>query len=220
MVVGAVPATAEPDEREVTFRKGMGIRLDFDLSSVIEVTSRAREPEVTNITLASGHLSLSMGRPHIRYFGSFDLALGATVENGGFGGDVAFLPIGVGFQLRRPENTAFLGIAAGVGVNGAPSALPLVGTAPVQLISTLRLGENLNLLVRGRLTWFITSARDDGPPSSATWDELEGTVALQLSKSHNYLEGHYFGVAYRELQGARFVGIVIGSGAGEEIFDE
>jgi hypothetical protein len=200
-----------------TYSEGGGFFVGFELSSVIEVTSGA-ESRVTNVSLASAHFTLSHGFQHVRYFGALDVALGATLADDGFAADLAFLPIGVGLQLRRPERTAFVGVATGIGVSGAYGALPTVAVVPLQLVSLVRVSEKLNVMARARTSWFLNQT--SRAEASSLWDELDGMVAVQFSRSHNYLEGNYVGAAYRELDGARFVGLVFGTGGGEEVLLE
>jgi len=131
------------------------------------------------------------------------------------------LPVGLGLQLGDPQHTAFIGVAAGIGASGAPNALSSAGTFPIQVASVFRLSEKLNLMSRVRAVWLINDTpRDDGARSASFCDELDGMLAIQRSRHMNYLDGYYVGLAYRELNGARFVGAVIGIGVGEEIFDE
>jgi hypothetical protein len=213
------PCPPDPSDPPETYGEGGGILGSIELSSVIKVSSGAESPDVSNVNLVSAHLSLSHGFPHVRYFASLDLAIGATLADDGFAVDLQLLPIGGALQLRRPENTAFIGVATGIGVSAAPPALRTVGMIPLQLQSVVAVSEKLNVIARARVAWFLNkTSRDDGAPSVSFVDELDAVVALQFSRFHNYLEGRYVGAAYRELDGARFIGIVVGSGGGEEVF--
>ncbi len=217
LLLAGVSSVAEA-QPEPEHTRGAGLRVDLEVSSVIRVTSSTQP--VTSVNEARGHVSASWGFPHLRYYAALDLAVGVTVEDLGLAFDAQLLPIGLGVQLRRPERTAFVGVASGIGVRGAPSALPTAAVVPLQLVSVVRLSDKLNLIVRGRVGWFLNrTARDDGAPSATFVDEVDGMAAVQLSRFH-YLEGYYLGPAYRELQGARFLGIVFGSGGGEEVTQE
>ena len=207
---------AFPDD-DGQLRAGDGFQVSGELSTVFAARHGA---SVSNVTLASVHVDLSTGFPHLRYFGALDLAAGLAVGDAdvGLAYDVQLLPIGVGLQIRRPENTAFLGIATGIGASGAQSALPSAAMIPIQLTGVFRLTERVNLQSRIRASWLLNkTSRSNGGSSVPGVDELDAILALQHSNYENYIEGYFYGVAYRELEGGRFVGLVLGWAGGEEL---
>ncbi len=208
-----------PDDHDEEYEGGAGFFMSVELSSLARAAS-TQASSVAEVTMVSAHVSMSFGYPHVRYFAALDLAAGAAFASEGLAYDVQLLPVGVGFELSRPEHTAFIGVATGIGASGAPGALPSAGMIPVQVTTMLRLTKGLNLMSRTRVSWLINrTSRDNGSPTASFADELDALLALQRSGEWNYLEGSYVGIAYRELEGARFVGVVFGKGGGEEVFD-
>lgn len=208
-----------PDDHDEEYRSGGGFFMSVELSSVARVAT-AQASSVAEVTMASAHVSLSYGYPRLRYFAALDLGVGVAFATEGFAYDVQLLPVGLGIELSRPEHTAFIGVATGIGASGAPDALPSARAIPVQVTTKLRLSQGFNLLSRTRASWLINrTSRDDGSPTLSFADELDALLALQRSDEWNYLDGSYVGIAYRELEGARFLGVVFGKGGGEEVFD-
>jgi len=149
---------------------------------------------------------------------AWDVQLGSTLGRGGFAYDVSALPIGVGVRLA--EDSA-IGIAAGLGANGAVGTLDDAVTLPIELYADLAVHRRLRILARLR-TSFVAAApgRDLGAPSlpsSRLGDELDAMLAVRirhrLTKSVERADaGPIVGVAYREWLGARFCGVVLGIG--------
>lgn len=208
-----------PDDSDEEYQTGGGFFMSVELSSAARAAT-TQASSVADVTMVSAHVSLSYGYPRLRYFAALDLGVGATFATEGLAYDVQLLPLGVGIELSRPEHTAFIGVATGIGASGAPGALPSVGMLPVQVTTMLRLSKGFNLLSRTRASWLINrTSRDDGSPTLSFADELDALLAVQRSDEWNYLEGSYVGNAYRELEGARFLGVVFGKGGGEEVVD-
>ena len=208
-----------PDDSDEEYKGGGGFFVGLELSSVARAAT-TQASSVAEVTMVSAHVSLSSGYPHLRYFATLDLGAGVAFATEGLAYDVQLLPLGVGIELSRPEHTAFIGVATGIGASGAPGALPSAGMIPVQVTTMVRLSKGFNMLSRTRASWLIKrTSRDDGSPTVPFADELDALLALQRSGEWNYLEGSYVGIAYRELEGARFLGVVFGKGGGEEVFD-
>lgn len=208
-----------PDDSDEEYKGGAGFFMSVELSSLARAAS-TQASSVAEVTMVAAHVSMSFGSPHVRYFAALDLGVGAAFATEGLAYDVQLLPLGVGFELSRPEHTAFIGVATGIGASGAPGALPSAGMIPVQVSTMLRLSKGFNLLSRTRVSWLLNrTSRDNGSPTVPFADELDALLALQRSGEWNYLEGSYVGIAYRELEGARFIGVVFGKGGGEEVFD-
>lgn len=208
-----------PYDDDEEYQGGGGFFMSVELSSVGRLAN-TQASSVAEVTMVSAHVSFSSGYPHLRYFATLDLGAGVAFATEGLAYDVQLLPLGVGIELSRPEHTAFIGVATGIGASGAPGALPSAGMIPVQVTTMFRLSKSLNLMSRTRASWLINrTSRDNGSRTASFADELDALLALQRSGEWNYLEGSYVGIAYRELEGAHFVGIVFGKGGGEEVFD-
>jgi hypothetical protein len=229
--VMAAPPCAVPDEEycrdlarlpedDHDMKSGTGFQIGLDGTTVFDAHHGSPAPTIGNVSMVMAHVQASSGGPSIRYFFGFDFGIGATAADAGFGYDAQLLPFGLGLQLGTPKRTAFVGVAAGIGASGALSSLPSAAFLPVQLAGVFRLttGSNLQLRVRDA-TMLNRTSRDRGAPSAPFGDELDGMIALQLSGRENYIEGYYYGVAYRELEGGRFVGVVFGWCGGEETME-
>lgn len=180
-----------------------------ELAMVFDVDSGAHDPGLSLEGLASVHVTLSRGTPHLRYVASLDAGLGFTIGGLGFAYDGDLLPAGVGLQLGTPEHIAFLGVAAGIGGSGSYDAIPAAATLPVQVTAVIRLTESYNLRARGRLSYLLTD-------TSRTGHEPDVMIGLEHFRVGNLLFGYFLGVEYREMLGARFVGFVLGEGGGAD----
>ncbi len=156
-----------------------------------------------------GFLSTSAS---VAYHIGMDLAAGGTLHGGGFAYDVALFPIGVGVRFGR---TSIATVGLGVGAIGATGTLDDAVTLPLEV--NLEMGSGrLRLLARGRAAYVAGAAsRHDGAPSAPFADELDATIGLRVG--HHYEEydfptgnGYFVGASYRELAGAKFVGLTIG----------
>ncbi|MBZ0234316.1 MAG: hypothetical protein K8M05_18440, partial [Deltaproteobacteria bacterium] len=78
------------------------------------------------------------------------------------------------------------------------------------------LGARVRLLARGRAVWLgAARGRADGSPTFAWTDEVDATFAVRLGRRYRDWgfpsgNGYFAGVQYRESEGARMVGGVIG----------
>jgi hypothetical protein len=209
-VTALAPVVATADSEQ-----GGGFFVALEGSTVL--TGRDSAP-VRDLTLVTARVGLSWGAARVRYYVSLDLGVGATVSDAGALFDAQLLPIGIGFQLGTHEHSVFVAFATGVGASGAPPALVTDGGFPFQLVAIVRPSDELNLIARARAIKLEgKTSRAGGAPTTSFGDEIDATLALQLPWGRD-LAGYYFGVAYRELDRARFGGLVFGWGGGEEFF--
>jgi len=141
-----------------------------------------------------------------------DAAAGGALDAGGFAYDVALFPVGIAARFGR---TGVITLGAGVGASGATGALDDAVTLPLELDAELG-GGRLRLLARVRTSYVAgADSRQSAAPSLPFADELDATVGLRVGRhyeDHGFPSGngYFVGVAYRELAGTRFAGLVIG----------
>lgn len=176
--------------------------LHYELSAL-----RAREDGAPrDLVLAGVRLHGILGTAHVGYHAGLDLAAGSAIGPAGLAYDVALFPVGVGVRFGR---TGVLALGAGVGALGATAALDDAATFPVE--ATFELGGRVRLLARAR-TAILAGSRAGGAPLG---DQVDAMLALRIGHAwHDFgfpsSGGYFAGVAYRELAGARFVGLTIG----------
>jgi hypothetical protein len=173
----------------------------------------APEPAARELVLAGVRLHGFLGaNASVAYHVGLDLAAGGTLDGGGFAYDVALFPIGV---VVRVGETSIVGVGAGVGALGATGTIDDAVTLPVEAIAELGAGR-ARLLARARAAYVAGAAgRQNGAPSLPFADELDATLGLRIGRAyrdHGFptANGYFAGVAYRELAGARFLGLAIG----------
>lgn len=168
-------------------------------------------PRFSELILAGVRLAGLYGRERIGYHAGLDLAAGSTLRRGGFAYDVALLPLGGGLRLGR---TSAILLGAGIGAMGATGTIDDAVTFPIQL--TGEFGGATRFLVHARIAYVAAAAeRARRSPSLSFADEAEAMLALRIGHSYDPAgyptgNGYFAGVAYRELYGARFVGVTIG----------
>ncbi|MEZ4367555.1 MAG: hypothetical protein R2939_14950 [Kofleriaceae bacterium] len=142
----------------------------------------------------------------------FELGVGST-RPGGFAYEAALYPLGLGAQLGEAGS---VGVVVGIGASGAVGTVDDAALVPVSWWIELPLGRRLRVLGHGRLAWVLSSdARDGGSPTVGAVDELEAMVALRVGRTYQDSRarsgnGWFVGGAYREAEGHRFVGAVLG----------
>lgn len=148
----------------------------------------------------------------IGYLVGIDLHAGST-NPGGFAYQTDLYLAGVGVRLG---SLGIVGIGAGVGASGAVGTLDDGLELPVESFLELGLGARLRVLARARAVWLrAADGRDDGAPTFGWTDEVDATFGVRLGRSYREYgfpsgNGYFAGVSYRESEGARFVGGVIG----------
>ncbi|HEY4243643.1 MAG TPA: hypothetical protein VGM88_27710 [Kofleriaceae bacterium] len=184
--------------------------LHYEATVLHDVDDSDGHPRARDLMLFGVKLHGTIGKRVLQYHAGFDLAAGATLGGGGFAYDVALFPVGIATKL---PGSSVIALGAGVGAMGATGSIDDAATFPVELTGEFGNGA-ARLLFRARATWVAGGLRG-GAPSASFADELEGMIGLRIG-SHDkdygfsYGEGYFAGVGYREFEGARFVGLVVG----------
>lgn len=195
-------------------RLGGGAWLHYELTGLRSIDDPAmaagpRPPR--DLVLAGARLHGFFGK-RFAYHAGLDLAAGGTIGGGGFAYDVALFPLGVALRLGR---TGIVALGTGVSASGATGTLDDAVALPVELTAELG-GGRVRLLVRGRASYVAAAdGRQDGAPSTGLADELDATLGVRVGRHYEDFgfpsgNGYFAGVSYRELAGARFIGLVIG----------
>ncbi|HEU4732657.1 MAG TPA: hypothetical protein VFT22_32400 [Kofleriaceae bacterium] len=188
--------------------------LHYELAALHRVDDGGAPPRLHELVLAGARLhGLFTGASGIGYHVGFDLALGGTLRAAGIAYDTVLFPVGLGARLGH---TGLLALGAGVGAMGAIGTIDDAVTFPLEASAELGAGP-IRALARARVAYVAGAAdRRGGAPSAPLGDELDATLGLRIGRrwpndGFNTSGGGYFaGVAYRELAGARFVGLTIG----------
>jgi hypothetical protein len=189
-----------------------GAWLHYELSGLHDVDSRMTQTKPSELVLVGVRLHGFVGVERFGYHIGLDLAAGSTVRAGGFAYDVALFPVGIALRLGT---TSIVAIGAGVGASGAVGTLDDAATFPIE--ANLELGGGrVRLLARARaISVSGAASRRDGAPTTKLADELDATLGLRIGHHYNQFgfpsgNGYFVGASYREMLGARFVGLVIG----------
>jgi hypothetical protein len=186
--------------------------LEYEARYVHAYDDETATGEATGLGLAGARLRGQAGGDVLGYRIGIELHAGATAP-AGFAYDVAFFPMGVGLRLGRWSRA---GVVGGVGASGATGTMDDGASFPVEASLELALGGRLRVLARGRVTWLAgADARDDGARSLSFGDELDASFAVRVGRRWMDYDfptgsGYYLGVGYREAEGARMVGVVLG----------
>ena len=205
MVLLLLCGTAHAD---VMDRAQGGAWLHYELSEVHNV----EDGSPSDLVLAGARLHGFVGEgATVMYAVGLDLAAGSTLGRAGLAYDVALFPVGVGVRFGR---TSIATLATGVGAMGAVGSLDDAVTLPVEL--NIEAMSKHRVLARIRTAWVAGAAgRHDGARDVPFADELDATLGLRLGhhyEQHGYPcgNGYFFGIAFRELAGTRYLGAVIG----------
>jgi hypothetical protein len=169
-------------------------------------------PPISELVLAGVRLHALIGEHRWGYHVGIDLAAGSTLRAGGFAYDVALLPVGGGLRIGA---TSAIMLGAGVGAMGAVGTLDDALTLPVELVGEFGSGR-ARWLFRARISVIeAAAARKRGTTMLPFGDEAEAMIGLRLGHHHDQWQfptgnGYFGGLAYRELYGARFLGLTIG----------
>ncbi|MBL8619706.1 MAG: hypothetical protein JNK64_00350 [Myxococcales bacterium] len=203
----AAPAPAEP-------RIPPGAAwLHYQASYVLRVDRAQPARAGVGVAMAGVELDALLGR-RVAYLVGIDLHAGATVP-AGFAYQVDLRPIGVAVRLGA---TGALGLSLGVGAAGAVGTIDDGVEVPALALLELPLGARLRLVGRARAVWLAAAPRRAGGAPSAAWtDELDAWLGVRLGRryhDHGFPSGNgtLLGVAYREREGARMVGVVLAYG--------
>jgi hypothetical protein len=205
ILVLALPSTAASDPFD-SIRGSASLEY---AASYVHATDRDLAA-TDGLALAGVHLRGAVSPSKtVQYRVGIDLRAGSTVLPAGFAYDVDLLPIGVGVRLGRWSR---FGVSTGGGVRGAIGSMDDGPSLVVDTGLELGLGNHVRVIARGRAAWL---AGRSGAPSADFVDELDATFAIRIGRRKVQYDfpagnGYFFGVAYREADGARFVGGVIG----------
>jgi hypothetical protein len=174
--------------------------------------AREPPPKFSELALAGVRLHGLVGNHRWGYHAGIDLAVGSTFGAGGLAYDVAVLPVGGGVRLGA---TSAIMLGLGVGAMGAMGTIDDALTLPIELTGEFGSGR-ARLLVRARISYVEGAGpRERRAPSASFADEAEAMIGLRIGHHYGIWQfptgnGYFAGVAYRELYGARFVGLTIG----------
>ena len=203
-----------------------GFLIGVDGSTTFDVDKGAQRPDIADLTMLRAHALLASGSDRVRYAYGADVGVGMTFGGAGLAYEATVFPIGIGLELGTHDHPALLTFRAGVSGSGAAGSLPAAAGLPFQLDASIHLGTD-NVIVKVRTTTLAgDTARASGSPTlrGTSFDELEAMLAIQAATNIDAngllfpLEGWYYGAAYRELENAHFVGLVIGWQGGEELW--
>jgi hypothetical protein len=187
--------------------------LHYELTGLTVVDEGMAPARAHELVLAGARLhGFLSGNASVAYHIGLDLAWGGTIRDGGFAYDVALFPVGV---VVRAGETSLFGLGAGVGAIGAIGTIDDAVTLPVEAIAEIG-GGRVRLLARARAAYIAgADGRQNGAPSLAFADELDGMLGVRIGRhyrDHGFPtgNGYFFGASYRELAGARFLGVTIG----------
>jgi hypothetical protein len=205
----AAPAAAEPFDA----LKGAA-SLEYEASYVHEYDDGdgMATGEAQGLGLAGARIRGQVGGKVLGYKIGLDLHAGATAP-GGFAYDVAFYPMGLGLRLGTWSR---FGVISGVGASGATGTMDDGAMFPIEACLEVALGGRIRVLARSRVSWLVAAdARDRGTRSLPFGDELDASFSIRLG--HRYTDfdfptgnGYYLGVGFREAEGARMLGVVVG----------
>lgn len=211
-IVGALAIRAAPARTDPRFPPGAAW-LHYQASYVHRVDRAQPARAGVGVAMAGVELDAMFGR-RVAYVLGFDLHAGTTVPVG-FAYQVDLRPIGVAVRLG---DTGALGVSLGVGAAGAVGTLDDAVEVPALALLELPLGARLRLVGRARAAWLAAAPRRTGGAPSAAWtDELDAWLGVRVGRryrDHGFPSGNgtIVGVAYREREGARMVGVVLAYG--------
>lgn len=169
-------------------------------------------PRFSELALAGVRLHGLIGDRRWGYHLGLDLAAGSTLRAAGLAYDVALLPIGGGVRLGA---TSALMLGVGIGATGAVATIDDALTFPIELAGEFGSGR-ARVLARARIS-YLEAARARAHRSTILGfgDEAEAMIGLRIGHHQDQWHlasgnGYFAGLAYRELSGARFVGLTIG----------
>ena len=203
----ALTSVARADDSHVSSSSQATFTLLDHFSDQKPVTTQvapAPDPTITQIGLAGIRVGVMDGLAGISERVTFDIAIGGQVgKHGGVAYDVGLLPLGLAVKLG---DAGFIALGTGVAAMGATGALDDAVLIPIQL--EVEYGAGYHVMFRARDSFvFGADGRKDGAPSLPIGDELAGTLAIRAGSP-----GYEIGVAYQEMLGTRYVGLVIGYG--------
>lgn len=177
---------------------------------VLHLADDARPSGLRDVTTFDVRERTLVGRT-VAWAGGLDLAIGGSSTGFAYGG--ALYPLGLGARLG---NNGMISLGGGIGADKVVGSVPLAARVPVELALTLSIGP-LRPTLFVRPSWlFGADERKHGARASSRVDELEAGFTLRLGAQHrlwsqtNAGRGLLVGAVYRELMGARGVGVILG----------
>lgn len=201
---------------EPTYRPPSAANRALWTIAMLTSVSATRDAERANGLEGMGSVGIS-GRglvgSRVGYGIGFELEAGAAVPLG-FVGAAHLFPIGVGVTLTP---TGYLGFFSGVGTSRVSGAVPAGLELTQELRLELDLGRSVRLAMLGRGVFQVTAdtrAREDHLLDETRLGAYLGFGKLQTpSRRSVEASGLFFGVERRELLGAAFYGLVLGTQA-------
>jgi hypothetical protein len=168
-------------------------------------------PRFSELLLAGMRAHGLLGTRRLGYHAGIDLAFGSTLRTSGFAYDLALFPVGAGLRIGA---TSGVMLGLGVGATGAIGTLDDAITLPIELLGELDLGR-ARILTRARISYIGGADARHRDTTFPFADEAEAMLGLRIG--HHYESygfptgnGYFAALAYRDLLGARFLGITIG----------
>jgi hypothetical protein len=190
--------------------KSFGSWMHYEVSELHAVDESMTSS--TDLVLAGARVGGFIGGKRVAYAASFDFAFGSTIGKSGFMYELGLLPIGIAF---RPSERSVIAFATGIAGSGAIGTLDDAVILPLELTAEATLGP-LRFLARGRASFLGASdARQNGSPTVTWADELDAMLAIRVGSNYDKFRlasgnGYFLGATYREMEGAKFIGVVIG----------
>jgi hypothetical protein len=180
-----------------------------EASAVHDVDDTRGGAPARDLALASLHFHV-LGTTRVAFHAGVDLAAGGTLDRGAFAYEVALLLGGLAVRL---DANSFVALGIGFGAMGAIGTISSGPSLPIELDAEL--GSDVRVISRVRVQYVDPASRANGSPSAPFGDELEAMLGVRLGRSqddHGFRtgNGYYVGGAYRELLGARYLGIALG----------
>lgn len=173
----------------------------------------APDPTITQIGLFGARFSFMAGNRVVGNHVAADIAIGGQIgKHSGFAYDVGVLPLGIGVRFG---DDSFVALDTGLAAMGATGSLDDAMLLPFQL--EVEAGTTYHVMGRARVSAvFGADGRTNGAPSLPIGDELEAMLGMRIGKSENMRVpmGYFLGVAYKEMQGTRYVGLSLGYAIG------
>lgn len=186
----------------------------YELTEVHRINrdAMAEQPApVSDLALAGVRFHAIAGNQRFAYHAAVNLDAGTTLGGAGFAYDVAVLPLGGALRLGE---TSAIAVGTGIGALGGVRTIDDAVTLPVELAAQLG-GGAVRLLARARISYIVGDSSRD---RSARWsyaDHADAMLGVRVGRGGaigNYPagNGYFVGAAYRELQGAHYIGLTIG----------
>jgi hypothetical protein len=212
ILVGMCSATAASADPLDKYKGAASLEYEAGYVHAYDRDDPERGPD--GLGLAGFRLRGQVGTTWLGYRMGLDLRAGTTMP-GGFAYDCDLYLVGLGARLGRWSR---FGITGGVGASGATGTVDDAAVFPVEASLELALGSHIRVLARGRVAWVAAApGRRDGSRTVdvAGVDELDAVIAIRIGNRWSDWgfptgNGYFIGASYREAEGARMLGVIIG----------